>query len=127
MYAYSEQMQAMERCSSNRERAMPEELSKIVTPLKLEVWQRELESFPDQSIAALILRGIRQGFRIGFEATKADLHPSRGNMVSASEHAEIVSSYLAEEQRQERIALVGTPEEAQELGIHRNPFGVMPK
>ena len=35
--------------------------------------------------------------------------------------------YLEGERSQKRVAIVGTPERAQELGIHWSPFGVIPK
>lgn len=92
----------------------------IQTPLKLEAWQRRWFS-------AYILRGIEQGFKIGFHGDQENLRSRMRNMVSASEHPVVVAEYLEDERRQKRVAVVGTPERAQELGIHCSPFGVIPK
>ncbi len=48
-------------------------------------------------------------------------------MISALEHPGVVDKYLDGERSQKRIALVGQPEAARELGIHCSPFGVIPK
>lgn len=48
-------------------------------------------------------------------------------MVSAAEHAAVVAGYLDEELRHNRIARVGPLEQARDLGIQCNSFGVIPK
>ena len=48
-------------------------------------------------------------------------------MSSAGEQQEVVSSYLDQELKANRIALVGSQEKAQDLGMHVSPFGVIPK
>ena len=48
-------------------------------------------------------------------------------MLSALEHPEVVSSYVAEETIAGRFICVGSPETAQNMGIHVSPFGVIPK
>ena len=48
-------------------------------------------------------------------------------MQSAEEQEEVVEAYIEAEQAQGRIILAATPTEAQEMGIHCSPFGVIPK
>ena len=48
-------------------------------------------------------------------------------MASATEHPDIVSSYLMEEERLGRIVRVGSMEAAGTLSIHCSSFGVIPK
>ena len=77
--------------------------------------------------SAYIVRGITEGFRIGYHGDQENLRSHMKNMVSAAEHPLVVSKYLEGERSQKRVAVVGTPESAQELGIHCSPFGVIPK
>ena len=120
-------MQALEKCPGPAGPALPEALCQIVTPLKLDAWEEALREYPDQPVAELILRGIREGFRVGFIPQLSPLQSRSKNMSSAREHADVVSSYLAEELRLGRIASAGSAQQAEALGIHCNPFGVIPK
>ena len=47
--------------------------------------------------------------------------------MSANAHQEVVSAYLDQELKLGRIALVGSQEIAQQMGVHVSPFGVVPK
>lgn len=98
-----------------------------MTPLKLEVWRKELRGYPDQPLAELLMRGIQQGFRIGYDASMATLQSETTNLRSALEQPEVVSRYLAEELTAGRVVRVGSVEEAEKLGVHCSPFGVIPK
>lgn len=50
---------------------LPEHLSKIVTPLKQEVWQRELADYPERLLAKLVVQDITEVFRIGYEQERS--------------------------------------------------------
>ena len=63
----------------------------------------------------------------GSKAGKAKLVERSRNKQSAEEQEEVVEAYVEAEQTQGRIRLAGTPTEAQEMGIHCSPFGVIPK
>ena len=86
-----------------------------------------ISDHPDKWFSGYILRGIEQGFRIGFHGDQANLRSRMRNMVSAMEHPVVVTEYLEGERSQKRIALVGTAERAEGMGIHISPFGVIPK
>ena len=51
---------------------------------------------PDQEFAAFILRGIWEGFRIGFDPDHT-LVSARRNTPSAQQHPEVVEQYLTRE------------------------------
>lgn len=82
---------------------------------------------PCQVLAAVLLREISEGFRIGYDASMAPLKSKKKNLISALEQPEVVSRYLAEEQVAGRVVKVGSIQEAEELGVHCSPFGVIPK
>ena len=126
-YEYIGKLRAMEECSARRSQAIPEGLGQIITPLAKEVWQEELSHHPDREFAGLIVRGITEGFRIGYDAERVELRSQEANMVSAREQPGVVTAYLAEEMRQGRIVRAGPVQEARVQGIHCNPFGVIPK
>ena len=74
-----------------------------------------------------ILRGIRQGFRIGFDAKSVQLQSRERNMLSALEHPEEVENYLSKDLEANTIIRIPSLREAKALGIHSSPFGVIPK
>ena len=97
------------------------------TPLQLEKWRKHLECHPDKEFAMVLLRGIAEGFRIGYNATHAHLKQKTMNMLSAAEHPTEVSKYLADETSARRVVCVGPSAYTASMGIHCNPFGVIPK
>ena len=48
------------------QRAIPECLSRINTPLVVDEWERFL-NHPDREYGDYLLRGMKEGFRIGFQ------------------------------------------------------------
>ena len=118
----------MDSCSpSSSSGTLPQFLCKIVTPLKLVRWQEWLEHHPDKLFVEYILRGIKEGFRLGCDTTSIRLKSCDSNMASAAEHADIVSKYLGDELVAQRIIKVGSEQEAKKLNIQCSPFGVIPK
>ena len=81
----------------------------------------------DRTLAEVIIQGIASGFRVGFDTSRVTLKAKGSNMQSAAKHEEVVSAYLADEMEAGRVVLAGTPQEAQAMGIHCSPFGVIPK
>jgi len=74
-----------------------------------------------------VLGGLQGGFRIGFQRDKLKLWRAKKNVTSDDEQQEVVSSYLYQELKADRITIVGSQEVAQDLGVHMSPFGVIPK
>ena len=117
-------MRELERGAEARLSVLPPETGRVCSPLKLEAWQSLLKDHPDGWFAEYIVRGIRDGFRIGFRGDRASLRAGRKNMMSAMDHPEVVESYLSEEARLGRIMRIN--QEAIVM-VHCSPFGVIPK
>ena len=86
-----------------------------------------LQLHPDRGLVRVLLRGIQEGFRVGFRHNQVELKPCDKNLVSAREHPEVVCGYLQEEVSSGRVIDVGDSKTAESLGVHCSPFGVIPK
>lgn len=106
---------------------LPGYLAGIRSPLKLEAWHKWLGCHPDWELANLLQRGITSGFRVGLDAGQSQLQSRKHNLLSAAEHPEEIDSYIQKEVAAGRVVKVSSPEEADRLGIHCSPFGVIPK
>ena len=73
------------------------------------------------TVAEVILQGIAEGFRIGYDVKRCLLKEKAHDMLSALEYPEVVSIYV-EETTAGRFICVGSPETAQNMGIHVSPF-----
>ena len=83
-----------------------------------------MASYPDKRFASYILKGLEEGFRIGYNHREAKLQTCNRNM--PCEVPEVVSEYLHQELLQQRLVKL-TEEEAKLAGIHCSPIGVIPK
>ena len=99
----------------------------MLIDLSLQFWEEHLSSHEDSHFTHLIVKGLKSGFRIGFQRNAIAVRRAKKNMVSAETHPEVVASYLDQELRAGRVALVGTEEAAQQLNVQVSPFGVIPK
>lgn len=122
-----DQLLTLESQTPEQQTSLPTALQRISTPLHYDVWQRHLANHYDQCFAQFILRGIKRGFRIGFNIKSTKLKTSQSNLISATNHPQVVTSYIQEELQANRLLLVGSVTTAQKLGIHCSPFGVIPK
>ncbi len=104
---------------------IPKALLQITTPLRGKVWEQELAEHPDRQLANYVTHGIFHGFRVGFDHSKP-LRSRPGNMKSALEHPDVVSTYLEQERALNRMAVVH-PEDMPHIHCHISPFGVIPK
>ena len=105
---------------------LPEELCEIATPIVLQFWRLHLQRHPDRQFAELILSGLEAGFHIGFNPA-AKLRPAKTNLISATQHPEIVSNYTADELASGHLTLVGSPQAARQLNIQISSLGVIAK
>ena len=104
----------------------PHMLSLITTPLRAEEWELRLRAHPDQAFKSYILKGIRDGFRLGFNRTSC-CHPATRNLRSAYEHPEIIDAYLGNEVGLGR-AIYFTKQAVPSLPeLTFSPIGVIPK
>lgn len=118
-------LQALSNCRPKGDVSCPPLLSQIVTPLQWQAWEGALRSYPDKQFARLIVDGLREGFRIGFNYDSNGPKSSTRNMRSAYEHPEVVWEYLSQEIRQGRI--LGPFPSPPIQHLHISSFGVIPK
>ena len=114
------------------ETCKPEEVTSvsdadIVTPLHLEAWEAGLAAHPDWQFVECILRGLRQGFRIGFD--RANLRANA--LVSATSnmaipHEDVVQDYLETDVSLGRMHCEGEAAKKR-LQVHISPLGMIPK
>ena len=97
----------------------------LVSPLQLSQFQAELCDYPDQSAAAYVLTGLREGFHIGFETSSVTLRSASSNMRSALVHPSVIHAYLETEVLHGRVAGPFTSPPFPDL--HISCFGVIPK
>ena len=97
--------------------------SKSAFPLRLEAWSHCLSSHPDSEYVSYILRGLEQGFRIGFDYGRFGCRRARRNMLSARQNASVVDEYLREEESLGRVV----PVKGSGRWVQISPFGVIPK
>ena len=96
----------------------------VRTPLVVENWERLMAGHPDSRFRDYILRGLKNGFRIGYNG--ADMVTSaKRNMLSTREHPEVVAEYLRKEL--ERGVVLGPFHRDEVQGVVLNRFGVIPK
>ena len=104
---------------------IPPSASKIHTPLNPQCWQNYLATHPNQELVQFFLKGLVQGFRIGFNNSINSLHSARKNLQSATLHPEVVDQYLKEEQALSRV--YGPYPKSVCSTMHISRFGVIPK
>ena len=84
----------------------PPEIRRIVTPLNASVWDRLLQELPDRECAEFVVRGLKEGFRIGFDRRKVECRSAKRNMMSADSNLAVVTEYLVKEMGQGRVLQV---------------------
>ena len=97
------------------------QLAEIQTPLRAQAWREGLQNHPDKQFAEFVVRGIEQGFCIGFNR-KESLKPNATNLFSARQAPHVIHDYLTEELRLGRIAQVPA---SLESDIHVSPIGAV--
>ena len=123
-YVYMEDLQTLaNRIPLSSTTSPPKDWYTINTPLKIDEWRRQLREHPDPDFVEYILRGITEGFRIGFNYRDHTCESAKRNMKSALDNPQVVREYLTLESELRRI------EGPLNLGVPGiiNRFGVIPK
>ena len=96
-HKYRSHLYALDSCRpDSREPQWELEQWKIISsPLVSAEWRKHLRSHPDTEFAAYIIRGISQGFRLGFQRKKAHIISAKANM--PVQNPEVVSEYIQRE------------------------------
>ena len=104
----------------------PPELQGNTTHINLEFWKEQLEHHPDREFTSLIINGLHLGFTIGFDPD-SPLKSATCNLISTTDHEEVVSKYIREELTLDHIGEVGSVQTAHRFAIQISPIGVIPK
>ena len=128
-YPYTEHLRALDGRRPVAEQEIPvrlqHRLQQVETPLVWQEWERALAAHPDRQYCNYILRGLREGFRVGFRYQSHSCARAKANMKSASENPEVVDRYIEREVELGRIIGPTDPKELPTAQISR--FGVIPK
>ena len=99
-------------------------MQSISTPLHWQTWDRKLATHLDKRCRDYITSGLWYGFHVGFNDSQS-CHRARGNLLSTSEHPQVVWDYLASECAVGRVVDPLPVEEFPQVQL--SPFGVIPK
>ena len=94
------------------------------SPLPPAIWAAALQRHPDRHLAEYVIRGLEDGFRIGFDSARRTLRPASRNMGSAYATPQVVSEYL---QKECILGRVLGPLQSPPPGLMVSKFGVIPK
>ena len=126
LYPYTEDLLTLDLCR-NRESRPCTSLGRVHTPLNTQAWELALAPHPDRAFARYLLRGINEGFRIGFDRA-CPLQSTHCNMLSARQYPDVVQAYLDKERSAGRMLGPFTPDDLRNLPrLQVNRFGVIPK
>ena len=87
--------------------------------------EKELANHPDLAFASYVVKGIKQGFRVGYYRSNP-LGSCTSNMVSALQHPDVVSDYLEQDLLLNCMVVVLTGQVSY-IRCHISQFGVIPK
>ena len=121
----TEALLALDSCRPMAVQCHRGDWSRIVSPLKPDIWEKALESHPNRDFARLICSGIRHGFRVSFNYHTSSCKPAKGNMQSVSQHRDVVEQYIGEEREAGRV--LGPFKLSTFPHVQVSPFGVIPK
>ena len=84
-----------------------------------------LRKHPDARLKDYVLRGIREGFRVGYDYRKHRCRKVKDNLRSALEHPDVVRKFIGEECAEGRLLGPFSPDSLPSVQVNR--FGVIPK
>ena len=96
----------------------------LSTPLVLDAWRAALQSHPDRGWVECLLTEMHEGFCIGLIQTP-QCQSTQGNALSATDKAEVVSSFLTLQCEKGRMLGPLPPEES--TGVITSRMAVIPK
>ena len=121
-YIYTSDLLALDSCRPPIEH-QDSKLCTVCTPVNTSLLVECLSSHPDKRFADYIAKGFKEGFRIGFDWSRA--HQSANhNMPSAALHAEVIEENIRGDQRAETIWAIQSsrpqsPSSHQQVWCHR--------
>ena len=122
--AYMDHLRALSSQSPPFPSHLPLSLCAINTPLVVDEWRLQLRDHPDAEFVEYLLRGMTEGFHIGFNYQEYSCRRAKRNMLSAIQNAQVVRDYL---KRECELGRVVGPVNIKGTSINVNRFGVIPK
>ena len=102
-YDYLEELLIFQRRIPTQRAQLQQEWEKVVTPLNVKAWEWHLESLTDKECTRYLLKGLSEGFRIGFNYQDRVHRSARSNMLSAIQNPQVVEEYIRDERGRGRI------------------------
>ena len=125
-YEGMEDLARLDACCPKGPDYLSAQLGQVVTPLCWQAWDQALRGHPDNQFRRYIVKGIREGFRVGCTRSRTGSSETLvDNMPSAWANPEVIDDYLAKECGMGRV--LGPLDPAQYRGVHISRFGVVPK
>jgi len=86
LYAYTKDLLELEseRRKPPKESVVPAIWGGVESPLVISEWERCLEGHPDRSFAEYLVRGMRNGFRVGFPYTERRCVQAKNNNMKST-------------------------------------------
>ena len=125
-YKYLADLLSLDQCrpaARSDATSYDDSMRKSESTINVPRWEACLSSHPDRVFANLIVRGLEEGFHIGFDYSSRECRSAKRNMRSAKELPGPITSYLHTERQMRRV--VDPPIGTKKLQI--NPFGIIPK
>jgi len=124
-YSYTADLNLMCRdfCRPLHCNTLPE-LRQVPTPLTPMIWEGALATHPDRAYVAYILRGLHEGFEVGFQ-WDTPVFPATRNMHSTTLRPQVISEYIANKLIRGRI--VGPFPSSWKVKVHVNRFDLILK
>ena len=119
------QLQALGQEHGQNQQGIPHVIleTPVTTPLVVSAWEAALSTHPDRRWVESLLRGMREGFRIGLSNPRCQ--SSRGNAPSADANAQVVSAFI---DTQIRAGYMIGPLQPQDCsGVTVSQMAVIPK
>ena len=112
-------LRAMDTCRPLNASVVPDGVGAVRSPLVANEWEAVLAGHPDREFAEFVVRGLREGFRIGFDYRRHLGEKTPKNMRLASEHPDPINRYVREELQKGRlISLSGaSPLRVSQVGV----------
>ena len=128
VYPYTGHLKELERRKPGkkaRAKALPAKWKRVCTPLVPQEWEELLQHHPDREYVGYLVKGLKQGFHVGFRYWDQTCTSAASNMKSADANPQVVDKYLAKEVELGRV--LGPLGEGVSQQVHVNRFGVIPK
>ena len=122
-YAYMDDLRRLSQSDQSRD-SLVSRWAACSTPIRISILAQSMAGHPDQEFSRFILRGLSDGFHIGYFSQSHSLRSSLTNHPSSLANPQVISTYLTEEVAAGRMVGPLSPDADD---IHCSPIGLVPK